>query len=126
MSKNKEMETKRILMAGSRDYFPIPLIRQHVKALKKQYENICIISGGAEGVDACAEQVAKNQEIAFKKYPADWKKHGKKAGPLRNQLMTQKADIALFYWRKQSKGTRNCITAAMRNGCDIHVYQTQE
>lgn len=122
MNKKNKTERKTILIAGSRDYYPIALIRHHVEVLKKQYENIRIISGGAKGVDACAEEVAENQKITFEKYPADWEKHGKKAGPLRNQRMTQDADIALFYWRNHSKGTANCIRAAMRNKCDIHVY----
>jgi hypothetical protein len=126
MSNKNEQKTRTILIAGSRDYYPIPLIRHHVKVLKKQYEEIRIISGGAKGVDECAEEVAKQLDIPFRKCPANWEKHGIKAGPIRNQYMAKQADIALFYWRKGSRGTKNCITATLRNGCDIHVYQTQE
>lgn len=43
-----------------------------------------VISGGATGADAAGEQWARGHSIPVRRFPADWSKHGKSAGPIRN------------------------------------------
>lgn len=58
-----------------------------------------IVSGGAPGVDTLAKRFAETYGfVARGKYiehPADWTKHGKAAGPMRNELIVRDADEVL-------------------------------
>lgn len=49
--------------------------------------NTEIIAGAARGVDSAAADWAVLNHTKLSEHPADWKKHGNAAGPIRNQLM---------------------------------------
>jgi len=66
-----------------------------------------IVSGGAKGVDTCAEYMARAYEVPFKKFPADWDKYGKGAGHIRNKQMADYGDALLLVWDGESKGSAN-------------------
>ena len=66
-----------------------------------------IVSGGCCGVDSTAIEFAKDINIKFKVFEADWKTHGKAAGPIRNKEMAQYADALLLIWDGESRGSRN-------------------
>jgi predicted Rossmann-fold nucleotide-binding protein len=46
-----------------------------------------LIHGGARGADEGAAQWGESEGLRVIAYPADWKKHGKAAGPIRNARM---------------------------------------
>lgn len=73
-----------------------------------------IISGGATGIDTCAEKFAKHMKFEFKLFKADWKKHGRAAGPLRNEEMAKNADALLLIWDGKSKGSANMKANAIK------------
>jgi hypothetical protein len=79
-----------------------------------------IISGGAAGVDAHGEHYAISRGIPFEVYPADWKKHGLSAGPIRNSEMTKHADSLVAIWDGESPGTKNMVTVARKMGLKIY------
>lgn len=57
-------------------------------------------------------------------HPADWDRHGKAAGPIRNQAMVNLgADLVLAFVFGPSRGTRSCILAANRAGIPIEGVQ---
>jgi len=64
-----------------------------------------IISGGAKGVDSCGEKFASSYLIPKKIFPANWKNHGKAAGPIRNKQMAEYADALLLIWDGESRGS---------------------
>lgn len=83
-----------------------------------------VISGGARGIDRCAEvfveqwnQMYKtpqaissnyvSKEIKLTIMEADWQEHGKAAGPIRNEQMAQAGDALLLIWDGESKGSSN-------------------
>ena len=41
------------------------------------------------------------------KFPADWNRHGRAAGPIRNRQMAEYADELLLIWDGKSRGSRN-------------------
>ena len=48
----------------------------------------CIIEGGClSGADSIARNWAETNGIECRTYVADWERHGRAAGPMRNQLM---------------------------------------
>ena len=82
-----------------------------------------VIFGDASGVDALAKAYCIGHKLPFKVYPADWDKHGKAAGPIRNKQMVQGADIVIAFWDGESKGTRSTIHEALKAGKELHVYR---
>jgi hypothetical protein len=84
-----------------------------------------VVSGGAAGVDRLGEEWARKHKISVKRFPADWKKHGKAAGPIRNKAMAEYADALIAIWDGQSKGTWNMMEEAAARGLlvsmDVYV-----
>jgi hypothetical protein len=68
-----------------------------------------IVSGNARGVDRAGEQWAAAVGLPIKRFPAQWAKYGKSAGPRRNNEMSIYADACLAFWDGQSRGTADMI-----------------
>jgi hypothetical protein len=80
-----------------------------------------VVSGGAPGVDTSGESWAEYNLLPVKCFPADWKKHGRAAGPIRNRQMAEYADaVALF---KGGIGTQSMFNEAKRAGIKIYDYR---
>jgi hypothetical protein len=56
-----------------------------------------VVCGGANGADDGGRLWAKSKGIPVKFFIADWNKHGKAAGPIRNQLMAEYADAIVLF-----------------------------
>lgn len=83
--------------------------------------NDVVISGGARGVDTVAVDTAKALGIPTMVFPAEWDKHGKKAGYMRNELIVAAADMVVAFHDGTSKGTQHSIDIAKRMGktCEV-------
>jgi hypothetical protein len=62
-------------------------------------------SGPAWGIDGCGEKWACNHQVRIKRFPAQWKKLKRLAGPTRNGEMAAYADVLLLIWDGESKGS---------------------
>jgi hypothetical protein len=82
-----------------------------VKELDRVFVNrkVTIVSGMAQGADMLAIRYANERGLAVIQMPADWKKHGRKAGMLRNQEMLNVANGVVAFWDGQSVGTKGMI-----------------
>jgi hypothetical protein len=98
----------RIIIAGSRD---IVLTHKEVTDLLHQsgWQITELICGNCSGVDLSAATWAYMRGIPVEKHPANWKKHGKSAGPRRNKKMAKDADCLIAVWDGESRGTKNMI-----------------
>ncbi len=76
-----------------------------------------VVSGGASGADAGGEAWAKKRGIPIKRFPADWKTHGRAAGPIRNRQMAEYADAVVLF--PGGRGTDSMRTEAERQGLRI-------
>lgn len=81
-----------------------------------------VVSGHSGNVDMLGEAWAKNQGTPVKLFPADWNKHGKSAGPLRNRQMAEYGDALVAVWDGTSKGTKNMIDEMTKLGKPVHVH----
>lgn len=108
---------KKLIIAGTRTLKNYQLLQDNIKADKVEL----VISGGAPGADALGIEFAKNNNIPYEVYPADWLKYGRAAGPIRNQEMVEKADCAIFFWDGWSKGTANCLSLAVAKGIPVKI-----
>jgi hypothetical protein len=71
-----------------------------------------VVSGNQHGVDRCGERWAAAVGLPVKPFPvtpAEWRKRGRAAGPLRNARMADYADALLVIRHKMSNGTSNMI-----------------
>lgn len=97
------------IIAGCRDFENYPLLKETVDKFRESVAVTEIVSGGAAGADTLGEQYAKENRITLKVFPANWDKHGRAAGPIRNKQMAEYADQLIAIWDGQSKGTENMI-----------------
>lgn len=76
----------RLLVCGGRDYAEKDFLYGVLDGWMFRPITV-IIHGAARGADSLAGQWARDRGIEENAFPADWKKHGKSAGPIRNQRM---------------------------------------
>ena len=116
----------KVIIAGPRDFFRRQELEQAIAdALTEGIEITEVVSGKARGVDTMGEDWAVANGIPIKGFPADWKKHGKSAGFLRNRQMAEygEALIALSYCPNPSPGTSNMIREAKNKNLKVHVHK---
>lgn len=75
----------RVLVCGSRDWNDEDAIDRVLRGYYRR--TLVVIEGGASGADTIAYVWAKTHNVAYEHFPADWKKYGNAAGPIRNQQM---------------------------------------
>lgn len=99
----------KLIVAGSRDNIPQELVFDVLDQEVDVTDDLEIVSGGARGVDRFGEQWAYRNNVDIKRFPADWKQYGKKAGFIRNVEMSRYADALFAFWDGESKGTEHMI-----------------
>lgn len=99
-------EAMRVAVVGSRDFPDLATVKDFVNLLPN---GSVIVSGGARGVDTAAYEAALERGLGTKIYYADWEKHGKSAGFIRNQDIVKDADLVVLFWDEQSKGTEHTL-----------------
>lgn len=83
-----------------------------------------IVHGAARGADTCGEWVAALNGWDNERHPADWKQHGRKAGPIRNQEMADAgADLCLAFPLPGSRGTWDMVRRAEAAGIRTVVIE---
>ncbi len=109
----------RVIIAGSRTMLDYDKV---VRAISVSGLNISkVISGGCKGVDLFGERWAKERAIPVQRFDADWEKHGRAAGPIRNVVMAENADALIAIWDGKSRGTKSMIEIARKKGLRIVV-----
>jgi hypothetical protein len=81
-----------------------------------------VISGLATGPDTLGDQWAREVGIHVKYFPAEWDKHGKGAGYIRNIQMAEYADALLALWDGNSRGTYHMMGQMMMRNKPLFVY----
>lgn len=117
----------RVLVTGSRDWadkehVAEALIEAWEQALEGEFPTL--VSGACPtGADAIAEALAEEWGWPVERHPADWARHGKAAGPLRNREMVERgADVCLAFPLGVSRGTRGCMALAKAAGIEVRNY----
>lgn len=121
----------RVLVCGSRDYHDGNLVRRILDGYYSDYgHDLVLIEGGAQGADTSAAWWASHKLplVNHLQFRADWKTHGKAAGPIRNQQMLDegKPDVVWAFIDKpleQSRGTFDMVTRAKLHDIPVYVVQ---
>jgi predicted Rossmann-fold nucleotide-binding protein len=77
----------KVLVCGGRDYRDLPYVYEVLDEIHAEHGITLIIQGGCSGADEKAALWAKGRGVPCLAHYADWKKHGKAAGPIRNAAM---------------------------------------
>jgi len=115
----KEDVVIRILVTGSRNWTDVAAIDRAMHDYmgdEYYFDDFTIVHGASPtGLDALAEEWAVENYMYSDPHPADWTKHGRAAGPIRNQWMVDLgADACLGFPLGESRGTLDCMTRAHR------------
>ncbi len=114
----------KVIVCGSRDWNDIVVIRDRLTKLQDQCPDAIIIEGGCDGADIMARQVSRAIGLDLVEFPANWTKHGKAAGPIRNiKMLDTKPSLVIAFHDNlsQSKGTKHITTEARKRGIEVEI-----
>lgn len=107
----------RVLVCGGRDYSDRTTVYRELDALAPQ--PTVIIHGGARGADSLAEDWAASRDVMSHVWLANWKAHGRAAGPIRNSYMLTDGKPDLIVAFPGGRGTADMIRQAKRAGVTV-------
>lgn len=124
----------RIIVAGTRTFSDAALLYEKMDLFTANLRNVIVLSGHSGstrydntgkkivlGADLIGESWASSRGHTLEVYRADWIKHGKAAGPIRNQEMVDVANAAVFFWDGISPGTIDCIDRSKKRGLKTRI-----
>lgn len=120
----------RILVCGARDWIDARIINDIIEGVHfnvlMNYGVLVVIEGGAPGADQLAGKIADSDtRIKHECYPANWKRFGRAAGPIRNQQMLDEGQPDVVYAFHdniyESKGTKDMVNRAKKAGIPVYI-----
>lgn len=81
--------------------------------------DLVIIHGAAPGADSLAAEWAFDHMMRAEQFPADWKTHGRAAGPIRNQRMINEGRPDLVIAMAGGRGTADMVRRARKAGIEV-------
>lgn len=117
----------RVIVAGSRSFKDYDLMK---RSLNRIFSNIKtpieIVSGTANGADKLGERYADENGLYVKLMPAEWTKHQRKAGPIRNEEMAKYVAPnggCVIFWDGVSAGTKQMIKIARKYKLKLRIIR---
>lgn len=110
----------RWLVCGGRNFDDADLMAREMEriALERGRPTL-IIHGDARGADTLAKKWARRNGVATAPYPADWKAHGRAAGPIRNAKMIKEGHPGLVVAFPGGRGADDCVRQARAAGIEV-------
>jgi hypothetical protein len=107
----------RVLVTGSRGWADVAAVRAALDAATPA-ARITVVHGDCPtGADTHAHRWAADHDQRIETHFADWKAHGRAAGPIRNKAMVAAgADLCLAFIRNGSRGATGCAALAEAAG----------
>lgn len=129
----------RALVTGSRDWFDRGLVRRVLDHIGHHYgfDGLVVVHGDCPtGADAFADEWAGDNAdlgVTVERHPAQWKRHGYRAGPIRNaEMVALGADVCLAFLNRctrhpqqpphGSHGADGCLRLATEAGIPVRRY----
>ena len=109
-----------VLICGSRDFTDRERIRLRMAQLPP---GTVIVHGAARGADTIAGEIAAEMGLEVRAHPAEWRKYGRAAGPIRNQAMLdiEHPDLVIAYPEDEARGTWDMVRRARKAGVPTEV-----
>ncbi len=117
----------RVIVCGDRHWPGTPtgidIIRDRLRRLDPA---TIVIYGGCRGADTIGAWVAAELGLRCCEAPADWRRYGRAAGPIRNQRMLDAGRpwlvIAFHPDITHSRGTADMVDRAAKAGVQVEVH----
>ena len=110
----------KVIVAGSRSITDYKMVKEAIE--KSGFDVTEIVSGTARGVDRLGEKWARENGVPIHMFPADWDRHGKAAGYIRNTDMGKYADALICVWDGDSKGSKHMIDIMYKFGKPTKIF----
>lgn len=92
--------------------------------------DVLFISGMARGADSIPVSMVRDDPDwgGLMEFPADWKRFGNRAGPLRNIQMIHEGrpDLVLAFPTPKSRGTHHMIDISRKAGIEVMVIDVTD
>ena len=122
----------KVLITGDRHYDEVEPILWILYGLTYHDKQLTLVEGEAKGADSLSREVAYHLNATFpelaiqvKKYPADWKRYGRAAGPIRNrqQFDEERPDVVIGFHNNidSSSGTKDMLDYAKAQGATVYL-----
>lgn len=116
----------RLLACGGRTFTDRDFVFEVLDRVHSKRAITLVIEGGAMGADSLARLWAISRKVHYKTERADWQRHGKRAGFIRNQAMLddwQPEGVIAF---PGGRGTADMVARAKAAGVTVYqpVYET--
>lgn len=113
---------RRVIICGGRDFSDVDLLASTFKRLHEEKRILYVWHGNASGADSVADAWirANYPDVKVFPVPAQWKKHGRAAGPIRNRVMLGN-DVDLVIAFPGGKGTADMVKAATERGVEVYA-----
>lgn len=112
----------RVLVCGGRDFNDRDFIWNTLCQVDARLGRIsCIIHGAATGADSEGMIWAQGSDRLHAPFVADWRTHGKAAGPMRNQRMLDEGKPDLVVAFPGGRGTADMVRRARAAGVRVLV-----
>lgn len=108
----------RVLVCGGRNYRDRDLV---FRTLDSLVSISTLIHGNASGADWFASRWARARGVPQELYPANWRRYGLAAGPIRNQQMLEEGRPDLVVAFPGGKGTFSMVDKA--EGAGVRVLR---
>lgn len=107
----------KVAVVGSRGFPDHEIAWSRLSALAAGADDLEFVSGGADGPDSWAEDVAHAYGVPIHVIRPRWQQNGHynpRAGFERNEEIIREADWVIAFWDGKSRGTKNDIELALR------------
>ena len=114
----------RVIVCGSRRFHDRELMAYTLSNLQiKRGWTPLIVHGAARGADRIADEEAGKLGLHTEPHPADWERHGKAAGVIRNEEMAALgASLCVAFWDGRSRGTWDMIERAKTHSIPYEIH----
>lgn len=109
----------RVLVCGGRRYSNSAALNRELDRLHLLHIITLVIHGAALGADKLAQSWAESRGVSFARFPANWKRYGIYAGPLRNKKMLEEGAPDLVIAFPGGKGTADMMRQARAAGVTV-------
>lgn len=108
----------RVIVCGGRDYVDAEKVDEVLSKIHRERDIHHLFHGNARGADTLAASWGEKQEdVRVHAVPANWKKYGKRAGPIRNQhMLGQSPDLVIAF--AGGRGTADMVRRSMAAGVE--------
>lgn len=110
--------TPRVIACGGRTYADTAAVWHAMQYVRAQWPTMVLVHGAARGADTLCARWAHSVGCPVESYPADWLRHGRRAGRLRNAYMLS-LGCALVVAFPGGAGTAHMVRIARRDGVQV-------